>query len=158
MPRLILNRKNSGQLVKFFVEFLDVTNLGTRLSGVTFLAKTHGEFENLVAKHNIRDIPDFAAISRSVESWKGILKKVISALSTANGFNSDIEAYFNAVAPIPGAQAPEEGEEVPAQAVRGGLRDMLKSYDPEDILEEKSLIPGIKELARLILRRKILLL
>ena len=138
--------------MKFFSEFLEVTNLGTRLSEITFLRKTHGEFENLVAKHNIREIPDFAAISRSVESWKGILKKVVSALSTANGFNSDIEAYFNAVAPVPGAQAPEEGGEIPVQAVRGGLRDMLKSYDPEDILEEKSLIPGIKELARLILR------
>ena len=76
--------------MKFFSEFLEVTNLGTRLSEITFLRKTHGEFENLVAKHNIREIPDFAAISRSVESWKGILKKVVSALSTANGFNSNI--------------------------------------------------------------------
>ena len=82
MPRLILNRRNSGQLVKFFVEFLEVTNVGTRLNGVTFLSKTNAEFGNLITNYNIRDIPDFGHITRTIESWKGILKKIASALST----------------------------------------------------------------------------
>ena len=97
MPRLILNRRNSGQIVKFFVKFLEVTTVETRLNGVTFLTKTNAEFGNLVTTYTIRDIPDFASISKYVESWKGILKKITSALSTSNGFNSDLEVYFNEV-------------------------------------------------------------
>ena len=73
-------------------------------------------------------------------------------MSTANSFKSDIERYFNEVEPLPGAPAPPEGEEIPMIEVRGALRDMLRSFDPEEIPEEKSLIPGIKELARLLLR------
>ena len=88
-----MNRRNSGQLVKFFVEFLEVTSVGTRLNGATFITKTDAEFGNLVTNYSIRDIPDFGHITRTIESWKGILKKISSALSTANSFNS--EAYFN---------------------------------------------------------------
>ena len=137
MPRLILNRRNSGQIVKFFVEFLEVTDAGTRLNGVTFLSKTSAEVGNLITNYNIRDIPDFGNITRSVESWKGILKKIASALSTANSFNSDMETFFNEVEPMPGAPAPPEGEEIPMIEVRGAVRDMLRSFDPEEIPEEK---------------------
>ena len=129
-----------------------MTNVGTRLNGVTFLTKTDAEFGNLVTNYSVKDIPNFGHITRTIESWKGILKKISSALSTANSFNSDIKTYFNDVAPVSGAPAPPDGEEIPLIEVRGALRDMLKSFDPEEIPEEKSLIPGIKELPRQLLR------
>ena len=116
------------------------------------MSKTSAEVGNLITNYNIRDIQDFGNITRSIESWKGILKKISSALSTANSFHSDMETLFNEMAPMQGAPAPPQGEEVPMIEVRGAVRDMLKSYDPEEIPDEKSVIPGIKELARLLLR------
>ena len=42
-----------------------------------------------------------------------------------------------------------EGEEVNEEARRRGLRRMLITYDPEENVADKSLVPRIKELARL---------
>ena len=49
-----------------------------------------------------------------------------------------METFFNEVAPMPGAPAPPEGEEIPMIEVRGAVRDMLKSFDPEEIPDETS--------------------
>ena len=70
MVRTVLNRENSGRLVKFFVAFLGTAN--NELTAVKYMSVQDAKFERLTKAYNIREIADFRAIPKSVTSWKGI--------------------------------------------------------------------------------------
>ena len=76
-----LNRTFYGNLVRFFLANLDV--VGNALIGITYLSNTDEEFEALVNEFSIRTITDFAAITKSVTSWKAILRSLSVHLSTS---------------------------------------------------------------------------
>ena len=143
MVRGILNRQNSEAIVKFFVSFLTVRD--RQLAGVTFLTTPDVDFEDLVTNYNVRGIGDFGAISKSIVSWKAILRKISTSLSKSHGLVQDLNAWF-AVA----EQNGEDGGQV--AEVMGPLRDMLIEFDPEENDEDKSIIPGLKELCRILMR------
>ena len=103
MVRTVLNRENSGRLVKFFVAFLGTAN--NEITAVKYLSVQDAEFERLMEAYSIREIADSSAFSKSVTSWKGILRKVSNSLSKSNGFLQDMDVYF------PVEEVPNEGEE-----------------------------------------------
>ena len=172
MVRAVLNRETSGRLVKFFVSFLGTEN--NELASVKYLSVQNADFERLVEAYNIREIADFSQISKSVTSWKAILRKVSNSLSKSNGFIQDMDAYFPVEEDPNGApnenqnareDAPEVEEEpegavgeegqrhaVNEENLRKALRRMFIMYDPEENVAEKSLVPGIKEMARLLVQ------
>ena len=143
MVRGILNRQNSASIVQFFVSFLNVNN--GQLAGVNFLTIPDDDFEALVTNYNVRGIGDFGAISKSIVSWKAILRKISTSLSKSHGLVQDLNAWFA----VAGPEGEDEGQ---VAEVRGPLRDMLVSFDPEENDEDKSIIPGLKELCRILMR------
>ena len=84
-----LNRTFSGNLVKFFLANLDV--VGNALVGITYLSNTDGDFEDLVNEFSIRAITDFSAITKSVTSWKAILRSLSVHLSASRELHRDID-------------------------------------------------------------------
>ena len=128
-----LNREFSCRLIKFFLSFLDVDN--GRLIGISFFRVTDQEFENAVALYDLRAVPDFAAIARAVASWKGILRALSNSVSRSRELPDDIHAWID-----------EE------DAGRGPLRLVLEGFDDAEVVEERAVIPGVKELARRLLR------
>ena len=83
-----LNRTFSGNLVKFFLANLDV--VGNALVGITYLSNTDEDFEDLVNQFSIREITDFSTITRSVTSWKAILRSLSVHLSTSRELHGAI--------------------------------------------------------------------
>ena len=78
-------------------------------------------------------------------SWKAILRKISTSLSKSHGLVQDLNAWF--------AVAEQDGEDGGQVAeVRGSLRDMPIGFDPEEHDEDKSIIPGLKELCRILMR------
>ena len=91
-------------------------------------------------------------------SWKGILRKIANSLSKSNDFLQDMDVYF------PAGEVPNEGkgeqegegeeddDEAYDEAEIRALRCLFIAYDPEENVADKSLVPGIKELARLLVQ------
>ena len=124
-----LNREFSCRLIKFFLSFLEVDN--GRLIGISFFRVTNQEFENAVVLYDLRAVPDFAAIARAVASWIEILRALSNSVSRSRELPDDIHAWID-----------EE------DAGRGPLRLVQEGFDDAEVVEERALILGVKELAR----------
>ena len=116
-----LNRAFSGNLVKFFLANLDV--VGNALVGITYLSNTDEDFEDLVNQFSIREIPDFSTITRSVTSWKAILRSLSVHLSTSRELHGDIDQWID-----------EE------DAGRVHIREVIKGFDKCIVVEDRTVL------------------
>ena len=124
-----LNRAFSGNLVKFFLANLDV--VGNALVGITYLSNTDEDFKDLVNQFSIREITDFSTITRSVTSWKAILRSLSVHLSTSRELHGDIDQWID-----------EE------DAGRVHIREVIKGFDKCIVVEDRTVLNGVKELSR----------
>ena len=128
------NREFSGRLVKFFLSLIEVNN-ANHLVGISFFRLDDEEFEERVTQYEIRNIPDFATIAKSIVSWKAILRGLSNSISRSRELPEDIEDWLN-----------EE------DANRGPVREAMRAFDDAEAADERAVIPGVKEIARRLLR------
>ena len=128
-----LNRQFSNNLIRFFLSNLEYEN--NRVKGILFFSNTLQQYQQLVQEYAIRSIPDFASITKEVTSWKGILRSLSVNLSTSRELFNDVDTWID-----------EEDEG------RDQVRPALKNWDKCVIEEDRTVINGVKELARHLIR------